>query len=124
MVRANARSVSATCRLATPASGRSVGCPGIESVAQATNARTTITAALEIIAFLLGLSHSKVAGLGRGGLPVVVAAIHVLDRCLREFFIRRVVQASDVDRVSRHCLLAASRKPRKTKSAPDACERP
>src|SRR5437867_1516783 len=48
MVRANARSVSATCRLATPTSGRS----GMELVAQPTSMRTKITAALEVIAFL------------------------------------------------------------------------
>lgn len=36
-------------------------------------------------------------GFDGGGLPVVLAAIHVLDRCEREFFNCRIVQASDVD---------------------------
>src|SRR5712691_10193425 len=43
--------------------------------------------------------RSKVTGFGGGGLPVVIAAVRVLDRRLREFFVRRIVQAGDVDRV-------------------------
>src|SRR5713101_699588 len=54
MVRANARSVSATCRLATLTWGRSAGRVCIEFVAQPANMRTTIRAALEVIAFPLG----------------------------------------------------------------------
>jgi len=38
-----------------------------------------------------------VTGFGRRGLPVVNAAIHVLDRRPCEFFVGRIVQASDVD---------------------------
>src|SRR6267378_7496277 len=52
MVRANARSVSATCRLRTTTSGRSAGRLGIEFVAQPVN-MMAITAALKIIALPL-----------------------------------------------------------------------
>jgi hypothetical protein len=38
-----------------------------------------------------------VTGFDRRRLPVVIAAIHVLDRRPREFFVGRIVQASDVD---------------------------
>jgi hypothetical protein len=43
------------------------------------------------------LPVSKVTGFDRSGLPVIIAAVHVLDRCPREFFVGRVIQASDVD---------------------------
>src|SRR6267378_4282611 len=52
MVRANARSVSATCRLRTTTSGRSAGRLGIEFVAQPVN-MMAMRAALEIIALPL-----------------------------------------------------------------------
>src|SRR5882762_6267325 len=55
MVRANARSVSATCRLAMLRSG----CRGIGFVAQPTDMRTTITAALEIICVPFGLIRGE-----------------------------------------------------------------
>src|SRR5438552_7305928 len=45
------------------------------------------------------MPRSKVAGFGGGGLPVVIAAVRVLDRRLREFCVRRIVQAGEVDRV-------------------------
>ena len=53
-----------------------------------------MTAALEIMAFL---HRWRVSALG--GLPVVIAAVRVLDRRLREFCVRRIVQAGEVDRV-------------------------
>src|SRR5258706_11803413 len=128
MVRAKARSASATCRLATPTSRRSAGRPGIELVAQPINMRTTIAAALGIICAPFGLTRkdsmmhrSKVTGFGGGGLPVVMAAVGVLDRRLREFQGSR----AGTGRVFRgHCLLAPSRQPRKIKRAPDPSERP
>ncbi len=45
------------------------------------------------------MPRSKVAGFGGGGLPVVIAAVGVLDRRLREFCVRCIVQAGEVDRV-------------------------
>src|SRR5713226_8089039 len=78
MVRANARSVSATCRLSTLTSGRSAGRLCIEFVAQPTNVRMTITAALEIIAIPLGLTRMLDRGIDHS---LNTVTIGVDDKC-------------------------------------------